>query len=102
MKSKILYALGLVVALSAAPAFAALADHYGSSRFASLTVTCPTDLTLPCMVEVTRVRPLLPAFEAEAEALGINQDPVVERVRKFTTTRGQIMTWLQAATPVPR
>lgn len=93
--------IALGVCLFAVPGLAALADYYGSSRFASLTVACPAELTLPCVVEVTRVRPLLPAFEAEAAALGLNQDPVVERVRKFTTTRGQIMAWLQAATPVP-
>lgn len=93
--------IALGVCLFAAPGLAALADHYGASRFASLSVTCPNDLTQPCVVEVTRVRSLLPTFEAEAVALGLNQDPVVERVRKFTTTRGQIMAWLQAATPVP-
>lgn len=94
-------ALAALSFLVAVPAFAALADHFDQSRVATILVTCPLEAGTPCVVEVTRVRPLLSAFQAEADALGLNMAPIPDRVVKRSTTRAQLASWLSATTLVP-
>jgi hypothetical protein len=100
MKKNHLIALCLVLLVST-PAVAALIDHFDTSRVATITVTCPLATATPCFVEVVRVRPLLPAFQTEAETLGMSTEPIPDRTRRFSTTRAQLQTWLGSATPLP-
>lgn len=94
-----LWAVCLVANLYAAPSYAAIAELYGANRVGSFIATCSGNT---CAVEIRRVRMLLPAYQAEADALGIEVSTIPEATRTGTMTRAQLNTCLDLVTLNPR
>jgi hypothetical protein len=91
---KIHWSTPFVLLIVATPVLAALVDHFDQSRVAKIEITCPLTAGSPCAVEVTRVRPLLPAFQAEANDLGLNMSAIPDVVVRRVATRAQLQTFL--------